>query len=131
MARGEVAVIDTWIDRARWYLGPNYSGLYVFRWTNDTDPHKYTPFIKQRDGTKFMVANKGSRVPLVSDVDDLKRVTDRYERGFIFIDDATLPQDVINYAQSHFKKEIYLDHYPLDDNPYSIWPATLYSWGTE
>ena len=41
--------------------------------------------------------------------------------------------DVIKYAKENFKKELYLESYPpeLLENPYSIWPATLYSWGFE
>ena len=38
---------------------------------------------------------------------------------------------MINYAKENFKEELYLESYPpeLLENPYSIWPGTLYSWG--
>ena len=67
----------------------------------------------------------------IGELTDLLKAQKRYPNGFIFIDDATMPKDVIDYAEKNLKKELYLDHYPLDDNPYSIWPATLYSWGIE
>ncbi len=132
--KGNTAIIDTWPGRVYWYIGQNYQPLYIFRWKNEKlsiigQKIQRTPFYINSQGDKIVPRNNNLR--LLEDVNDLKKVLSKYPRGFIFIDDASLPHDVIAYAQTNFKKELYLDHYPLDDNPYSIWPATLYSWGIE
>lgn len=100
----------------------------MFRWENEegfANGH-----IKK---TQFYIENGEKRISkqigFVGTKDDLERVIKKHKIGFIFIDDSSLPQDVIQYAEKNLKKELYLDHYPLDENPYSIWPATLYSWG--
>lgn len=128
----ETAIIDTWWDRVYWYLNPPSDHVYIYRWLNEPGlvngfPKK-TPFAINSQGERVIA---GTKTRLVATLDDLLKVTKKYSRGFIFIDDASLPAEVQNYAREHFKKEIYLYHYPLDDNPYSIWPATLYSWGFE
>ncbi len=124
-------VVDTWWDRLHWYLGQDYQPAYTLRWENDpgliNGLPKYTPFITNSKGEKIIP--KTNDVHLVSTLLDLKKAMSRYPKGFIFIDDSSLPHDVIAFAETSLKKELYLDHYPLDDNPYSIWPATLYSWG--
>lgn len=132
--RGSVAMIDTWPARSHWYLGQDFQPLYILRWKGEAKNLRITgqtinrtPFIRDNQGNKIVPKSRGLR--LVEDKADLLKVTQHFTKGFIFIDDETLPQDVINYAQKNFKKELYLDHYVLDDNPYSIWPATLYSWG--
>ncbi len=131
---GKTAIIDTWPGRVYWYIEQDYQPLYIFRWKNEKITiigqkiHR-TPFSVDKEGDKIVPQNNNLR--LLEDVSDLKKVLFKYPRGFIFIDDSSLPHDVITYAQAHFKKELYLDHYPLDDNPYSIWPATLYSWGIQ
>jgi 4-amino-4-deoxy-L-arabinose transferase-like glycosyltransferase len=127
LTEGKTAVIDTWPDRIKWYLPENDKNNYIFRWIHDTDPHKITTYTVNTEGEKKVIGSKTYR--LIGDLSDLQKALRKYPKGFIFIDDTTLPKDVIEYAQKHFKKELYLDHYPLDDNPYSIWPATLYSWG--
>lgn len=124
-----VAVIETWPGRAYWYLGLEYKPLYVFRWQNEeglANGHpKKTPFKVRADGEKYFT----DAVGFVAEVSDMQRLMKKYPKGFIFIDDDTLPREVIDFAENNLKKEIFLDHYPLDDNPYSLWPATLYSWG--
>lgn len=131
LAEHKTAVIETWPDRAKWYLGNNFPDLYFFRWENE--PGKVSGHIKKTlytvkpDGTKITAGDMP--VKFVGQAADLKLVMKKYPRGFLYIDDATLPKDVIDFAEKHLKKEIYLDHYPLDENPYSLWPATLYSWG--
>ncbi|MBI2641885.1 glycosyltransferase family 39 protein [Candidatus Roizmanbacteria bacterium] len=128
----KAAVIETLPDRAEWYLGYGYKPLFLFR---GGDIEGYTHGITRK--TTYTVNKKGEKLVtatgpiLVSEVSDLMRIQKHYPRGFLFIDGAALPQDVIGYAQNYLKKEMYVDHYPLDDNPYSIWPATLYSWGIE
>lgn len=127
----KTAVIDTWLDRMYWYVGDDYPALYMFRWIKEpgliNGLAKETSFIFNTEGEKIIPRQKNLR--FVGELKDLKKAMKKYPKGFIFIDDASLPKDVIDYAEKNFKKELYLDHYPLDDNPYSIWPATLYSWG--
>ncbi len=122
----KTAVIDTWADRLSWYMGEDYGPSYFFRW-EDAGPMKKTSFITNNNGEKFVTGRKSTKY--ISNLSDLKRIMKTYPTGFIYIDDTTLPADVIEYVEKNFKKELYVDHYTLDDNPYSIWPATLYSWG--
>lgn len=129
---GQIAMIDTWPARSYWYLGQDVGPIYILRWKEagiygGGQNITRTTHVLNSDGEKIVPKSNGLR--LVEDVVDLKSVIKRYDKGFIYIDDATLPRDVIDFAEKNFKKELYLDHYPLDDNPYSIWPATLYSWG--
>ena len=125
------AIIETWPDRAKWYLGNDFPNLYYFRWQDDAGfelgQPKHTTFIYNKQAEKVIPDTENLR--FVGKLSDLKRAIKTYPKGFIFIDDSTLPKEIIDYANIHFKKGIYLDHYPLDDNPYSLWPATLYSWG--
>ncbi len=131
LEKGKTAFIDTWPDRSYWYLGQDFNDLYLFRWQNEAgivNGHpKQTPFTINAEGEKMV----SDRVYFIGEAKDLQKAMKKYPRGFIFIDDASMPKDVIDYAEKNLKKEIYLDHYTLDDNPYSIWPATLYSWGVE
>lgn len=119
----KTAIIETWTARIYWYINPDYQPTYIFKWKGNL------PYIIDQNGEKFVPNN--NNLKLIEDIADLKKVITKYPKGFIFIDDTSLPQDVVSYAQKYFKKELYLDHYPLDDNPYSIWPATLYSWGID
>lgn len=132
LKKGNAVVIDTWWDRVRWYLGDDFENIVAFRWLNDEDYvnglSKKTPFVTKADGERFLA---GTDLRLVLELSDLKRYLKKYKKGFLFVDDSSLPKDVITYAQNYLKKEQYLDHYPLDDNPYSIWPAILYSWGID
>ncbi len=129
--KSPIAIIETLPDRAQWYLGYDYEPLYLFRWTDEeglvNGLQKRTVFFYNDAGEKTVTPNSSLRI--IGNLSDLKKAINKYNKGFIFIDDSSLPQDVIKYAQSNLKKELYLDHYYLDDNPYSIWPATLYSWG--
>jgi Dolichyl-phosphate-mannose-protein mannosyltransferase len=134
LREGKTAVIDTWHDRLYWYLGTDFYAPYMFRWGeftgNTTNGLKQqTIYTTNKEGEKLIPREE--RLILVSELGDLEKVMKKYERGFIIIDDTTMPAEIINYANKNFKKELYLDHYPLDDNPYSIWPATLYSWGIQ
>lgn len=125
------AIIETWPDRAKWYLGTDIMSVYYFRWQNEegkaSGHSKKTPFKYDGKGEKRLISKES--LGFIGELSDLQKAMQKYPRGFIFIDDSTLPHDVIEYAEKNLKKELYLDHYPLDDNPYSIWPATLYSWG--
>ncbi len=127
---GKTAVIETWDARLYWYLG-KYPGRYVFRWENEPGTVnglvKRTEYIYNKSGEKVIPNDTGEG--FIGTLADLKKVLKKYPKGFIFIDDASLPGDVRDYAEKNFRKELYLDHYYLDDNPYSIWPSTLYSWG--
>ncbi|MEO8581127.1 MAG: glycosyltransferase family 39 protein [Patescibacteria group bacterium] len=126
LASGKTAVIDTWPDRLEWYLGLDFEPNYVLRW-EDAGFMKQTPFRLQSNGDKVLVGR--SQTKLIATQQDLLKVLSLYPKGFIWIDDTSLPAEVIDYARTHFRQELYLDHYPLDDNPYSVWPGTLYSWG--
>ncbi|MBI1863527.1 glycosyltransferase family 39 protein [Candidatus Microgenomates bacterium] len=131
ISEGKTAVIDTWHDRLHWYLGEDYKAAYIFRWINDSGSinglTKTTNVVVARSGEKYL--DRVSNVRVIGDITDLNRAMKQYPRGFLFIDDSSLPADVIHYAETQMKKELFLDRYPLDDNPYSVWPATLYSWG--
>ncbi len=126
-----IAIIDTLPDRAQWYLGYDYAPIYLFRWTDEeglvSGLQKKTEYKYNQEGEKVLA--QAESLKLIGNLSDLKKTIKKYRKGFIFIDDLSLSKDVIGYAESNFKKEIYLDHFTLDDNPYSIWPATLYSWG--
>ena len=131
-SKNNIVVIETWPARAYWYLGHYYQPIYIFKWKNERI--SINGFIIQR--SKYNLNKKGEKIfqgennlKLIEDTEDLQKVIQQYKKGFIFIDDSSLPKDVREYAEKNLKKELYLDHYPLDDNPYSIWPATLYSWG--
>lgn len=132
LEKGNTAVIDTWADREQWYLGRKFPHSYLFRWINQPGLTNgitmKTEFYLNKDGDKMIPL---SNQRFIGELADLLKAQKRYPKGFIFIDDSSLPRDVIDYVEKNFKKELYLDHYPLDDNPYSIWPATLYSWGIE
>lgn len=120
------AIIETWVDRAMWYVGTDYPALYNFRWA-DAGVMKRTPYEMNEAGEK--VLTKRTNVGFISSVNDLKSAMIRYPRGFLIVDDASMPQDVIQFAEKNFNKELFLNRYPLDDNPLSDWPITLYSWG--
>lgn len=131
--KGKTAVIETWPDRAKWYLGNHFPNLYYFKWQNEpgiVSGHvKVTEFFYNQKGEKI---TKGMEpVKYIGELSDLLKARKKFPKGFIFIDDSSLQKEIIEYARKNLKKELYLDHYPLDDNPYSIWPATLYSWGID
>lgn len=129
--KNQTAVIDTWHDRLHWYLGMSFPNGYLFRWMDEpgliNGLPKHTNYKINRKGEKYIADSKN--LLFIGELRDLKIAMKKYPKGFIFIDDSSLPKDVIDYVRQNFKKELYLDHYALDDNPYSIWPATLYSWG--
>jgi uncharacterized membrane protein len=122
----KTAVIDTWVDRSMWYVGADYPALYNFRWI-DQGIMKRTPFEYNTKGEK--VLTKRTNVRFISNKNDLLQAMKRYPKGFLIVDDTSMPEDVITYANKNMKKEFFLDRYELDDNPLSNWPITLYSWG--
>lgn len=124
----DTAIVETWPGRSLWYLGNDFQHTYLYRWENEDgfmNGHEMKTSFYTKDGIKRVSDSIG----FVSTQSDLAKLMKRHPTGFIFIDDSSLPASVREYADSHLTKELYLDHYPLDDNPYSIWPATLYSWG--
>lgn len=123
------AVIDTWADRTAWYLGRSYPHTYVFRWPDGLELLKQTNYITTADGQKMIWRRPG--VGFISSRADLEQVMARYPRGFLWIDDSSLPAEVLAYARQNLKTELTLERNPLDENPYSVWPGTLYSWGIE
>jgi hypothetical protein len=135
LEKGKTAVVDTWPDRIKWYLGENQDYFYTFRWLDEPGTvnglEKKTPFELNKEGEKYIPKTGRPPVKLIGELLDLELAMAKYQQGFIWIDDSSLPADVISYVKENFYKELYLDHYPLDDNPYSIWPGTLYSWGFE
>jgi hypothetical protein len=79
---------------------------------------------------ELVVPMSGPRlIPLISSQADLERVMRTHKYGYIWIDDTSMSTDIINYAKNNLRQVIHVDHYQFDDNPYSIWPGTLYSWG--
>lgn len=128
-----VAVIDTWMDRARWYLGIDATNLYWYRWLSQAGMingiRLTTNTVTNAQGIKVVQLSGPSPIELISTQKDLERTIKNHPQGFLIIDDTSMPQEVIQYAKSHFYIELELNHYELDDNPYSIWPITLYSWG--
>lgn len=131
----ELAVIETWADRARWYLGQEYPHLYWFRWLSVDGTINGLPLstnaTKDKNGTTIVALSGPRKIPLISSLAELETVIATHPQGFIWIDDTSMPADVIAYAKAHFVTELELSHYQFDDNPYSIWPGTLYSWGIE
>lgn len=128
-AKNQTAVIETWWDRGHWYLEDDFKNIVAFRWPGNGFVNgipKTTKYTLNDRGEKILL---GGTLRLVLEQRDLLLYLKMYPKGFLFIDDSSLPEDVRNYAERNLKKELYLDHYPLDDNPYSIWPAALYSWG--
>lgn len=130
-ADNNTALIETWPARGSWYVGREYPNTYLLRWNGDGITNGISRKMEYNTNEKGEKILKGSQEVLVLDLADLKRVINSHPRGYIFIDDSSMPAEIIAYAEKNFKKELYLDHYTLDDNPYSIWPATLYSWGLE
>lgn len=126
LAEGQTAVIDTWPDRLSWYLGKGFEHGFVFRWL-DAGPMRRTSVFS--DGVYDREVSSGFR--FIGDLEAFREAQAEYPRGFVFIDDSTLPRDVVDYVEQNLKRELYLDRYFLDDNPYSLWPASLYSWGFE
>jgi len=105
--------------------------FYYLHWT-DSGFGKKVPYLTTKNNERILLNTKtgvSTDVKLIANVSDLQLAISKYSKGFIWIDDSTLPADVIAYAEENFKKELYLDHYEYDENPYSIWPGTLYSWG--
>ena len=128
LEKNQAVVIETWWDRGHWYLD-DFKNIVAFRWPGNGFVNgipKTTNYTLNDQGEKIL---RGGALRLVLEERDLLLYLKKYPKGFLFIDDFSLPEDVRNYAERNLKKELYLDHYPLDDNPYSIWPATLYSWG--
>jgi hypothetical protein len=130
-----VAVIETWADRGRWYMGLGYAHLSIYRWAENSGTTNGLPretrFERNEQGVKYIPKTGTPPLELISSEVDIKRVVATHPQGFIWIDDSTLPTEVLTYVENNFKKEMFLDHYALDENPYSIWPGTLYSWGFE
>ncbi len=129
-----VAIVDTWPDRARWYLGYENPNMFYFHWENEqgtVNGLAKTTAVSLLNSEKVLPNFSSPAIRFVGSLDDFQKVMNQYQHGFVWIDDSSLPADVVEFAQQYLRKEIHLDHYPLDDNPYSIWPGTLYSWGFE
>ncbi|MDQ5951821.1 MAG: hypothetical protein QG639_1102 [Patescibacteria group bacterium] len=127
-----VVMIDTWRDRAWWYLGIDYPHLYIFRW--DTSTQTINGLLASSDyyeenGRKYMKGTGNPPIQLIVTKEDLLTIIAEHPKGYIWIDDTSLPADVIEYVEQNMKKELFVDHYTYDDNAYSLWPGTLYSWG--
>lgn len=130
LTEGKTAVIDTWHDRMYWYMGDDYKPLYIFRWIDEQGRinglEKKSDVVLNAAGERLLGR---TNLRLIAKVTELKKAMKTYPRGFIFIDDSSMPREVIDYVEKTMKKELFLEQYPLEDNPYSKWPATLYSWG--
>ena len=107
---------------------------YVFRWDNlpgkSNGLTRSTPYTEVAE-EKILPLTGDPALKLITSQSDLERIMSIFPTGFLFIDDSSLSAEVIAYAEENLYRELYLDHYPFDENPYSIWPATLYSWGFE
>lgn len=134
LAQGKTAIIDTWTDRARWYVGNEYGPIYLFRWEDEsgrvTGHVKNTPHTVKPDGTKWATHEQ---LAFIGTVKDLQLAMKKYPKGFIFIDDSTLPKEVIDYVKNNLKDEVAVDRLDKEIavNPLSVWPSTLYSWGVK
>lgn len=132
---GQTAVIDTWPDRIKWYLGDNQEYFYAFRWLKSeglvNGLSKSTPFELNEFNEKYIPKTGNPPIKLIGELSDLEKAISKYPHGFIWIDDSTLPKDVQDYVKLNFKKELEIDSYgpELLENPYSKWPGVLYSWG--
>lgn len=128
-----VAVIETWADRGRWYVGLEYPHLFIYRWSENSGTtnglSRETHYELNKEGVKYVPRTGNPPLQLISTEEDLIRVVSEYPQGFIWIDDETMPREVQEYAHKNFHLELFLDRYPLDDNPLSSWPGKLYSWG--
>jgi len=126
-----VAIIDTWHDRLRWYRGKDYLGSYLFRWKKNENKINglslKTEYEVDSHGQKY--SNSLINILLVMEESDIKLIQQKYKHGVIIIDDSSLPKDVINYVENNFREELIENHYIYEDDPYSIWPLKLYSWG--
>lgn len=135
LEHGTTAIIDTWPDRMKWYLGENSGHFYTFRWLNSpglvNGLSKSTDYVVNENQEKYIPLSGVKPIKFVGELSDLTEAMRKHPTGFIWIDDASLPEDVITYVTKNMHLELYLDHYSLDDNPYSIWPGYLYSWGFE
>lgn len=137
LSEGKTAVIDTWPDRVKWYLGKNQDYFYTFRWIDCpglvNGITKTTPYELNISGEKIIVSTGEPPFKLIGTLDDLVLAMKKYQKGFIWIDDTSLPEDVQNYVKQNFYEELMLEGYgpELLENPYSVWPGTLYSWGFE
>lgn len=131
----KVVMIDTWIDRSRWYLGREYFPLGIFRNIDGSDPYKKTPYQLNSKNQKIIIRNKKNNLEdekniiLIGELNDLTMIINQYKKGFLLVDDDTMSREVISYAQDNLKLELFTDHFELDENPYSKWPLYLYSWG--
>ena len=118
-------------------MGDNKDFYYVFRWGNQPGTVNGLPtttnYLVNDSGEKYLHTSGVPPVKLITELSDLKKAMTKYQYGFIWIDDTSLPKDVQNYAKANFHEELYLESYEpeLLENPYSIWPGTLYSWGFE
>jgi hypothetical protein len=131
----EVAMIDTWTNRSRWYLGLDYFPLNIFKSIDRNNPHRNPYYQLNKEGEKTIIRKKNYKIDdernyiLVSDLNDFKKVMSKYNKGFLLVDDDVMSREVITYAQNNLKLELFTDHFELDENPYSKWPLYLYSWG--
>lgn len=127
--KGKTVVVETWWDRAAWYLNWEAKDIYLLRWKDGGYINGIPTKTRYEYNTQGERVLKNTDLKLVLDLSDLSKILKKCKKGFLFIDASSLPADVREYAEKNFKKELYLDRYPLEQNPYSVWPATLYSWG--
>jgi hypothetical protein len=121
----DLAIVETWPDRLLWYMPSIGDRGAIFRWKS-AGPLRNTNTYEDDQRVK---RERSSHLRFIGSLPDLLALQEKYQQGFIWIDDTTLPRDVVDFVEKNMKKELSLDHYTLDDNPYSIWPGTLYSWG--
>lgn len=121
----QLAIVETWPDRLLWYMPSIGDRGVIFRWKSAGPLRNTNTYLDEKNIRR----ETSSHLRFIGSLPDLLSLQEKYPKGFIWIDDTTLPRDVVDYVEKNMKKELYLDHYTLDDNPYSIWPGTLYSWG--
>lgn len=126
------AVIDTWPDRALWYLPEYAQNLYIFRWSEFSGTSNgismETEFAYDIEGKKILPRSGTPQLGFVSDLKDLTDVMNNHKTGVIWIDDTSLPAEVLTFVYENFSTLLHTEHLAADDNPYSIWPGTLYKW---
>ena len=66
-------------------------------------PLRKSIVLKNAAGEKTTLRYKD--IGFINELPDLKLAMKKYPKGFIFIDDSSLPEDILTYAKKNLKKE--------------------------
>lgn len=122
---GQTAIVETWSDRARWYLGIDYPAIYGLGYgeteaTTDVGLSNYT---LNEKGEK--IAPNYFQMRYIITIDDLILAMNQYPCGFLWLDDYRHNRELIDYIEANLTEEAH------QENEKTIWPGTLYSWGVD